>query len=123
MPSVDYGANDGILNFAALRVHAIIARERIFHWERTRRSHERFSRQKWGRLWRCRKSVGCTTATNDGLPEKAKTHSCDALDLLGPSKFAPEPSPSRADIFHGGGDKKGRSCVHTDLFRVQSDPA
>ena len=50
----------------------IIALERIFRWERTRRSHERFSRQKWGRLWRWRKSVGYTTATNDGLPEKAK---------------------------------------------------
>src|SRR5215469_2833991 len=47
----------------------IIALERIFRWERTRRSHERFSRQKWGRLWRWRKSVGYTTATNDGLPE------------------------------------------------------
>src|SRR5215472_17320496 len=59
----------------------IIALERIFRWERTRRSHERFSRQKWGRLWRWRKSVGYTTATNDGLPEKAKTHSRYALDL------------------------------------------
>src|SRR5215469_8246817 len=49
----------------------IIARERIFPWERTRRSHERFNRQKWGRLWRCRKSVGCTTAMNDELPEKS----------------------------------------------------
>jgi len=67
----------------------IIARERIFHWERTRRSHERFSRQKWGRLWRCRKSVGCTTATNDGLPEKAKAHSCYALDLLGLRNLRP----------------------------------
>jgi hypothetical protein len=27
-----------------------MARERIFRWERTRRSHERFSRQKRGRL-------------------------------------------------------------------------
>jgi hypothetical protein len=33
-----------------------------------------------------RKSVGYTTATNDGLPEKT-THSRYALDLLGPSKF------------------------------------
>src|SRR6516225_9116440 len=76
----------------------IIGRERIFRWGRTRRSHERFSRQKWGRLCRCRKSAGYTTATNDGLPEKAKPHSRYALDLLGPSKFAPEPSPSRAYI-------------------------
>src|SRR6516162_6398591 len=76
----------------------IIGRERIFRWGRTHRSHERFSRQKWGRLWRCRKSVGYTTATNDGLPEKAKTHSHYALDPLGPSKFAPQPFPSRAYI-------------------------
>jgi len=52
----------------------IIAPERIFRWGRTRRSYERFSRQKWGRLCRCRKSVGYTAATNDRLPEKAKTH-------------------------------------------------
>jgi hypothetical protein len=35
-------------------------------------------------MWRWRKSVGYTTATNDGLPEKAKTDSRYALDLLGP---------------------------------------
>ena len=58
----------------------IIASERIFRWGRTRRSYERFSRQKWGRLCRCRKSVGYTTATNDGLPE----NSSSALYLLGP---------------------------------------
>jgi hypothetical protein len=49
----------------------IIDREPIFRWGRTHQSHERFSRRKWGPLWRCRRSVGCTTATNDGLPEKA----------------------------------------------------
>ena len=76
----------------------MIGRERIFRSERTRRCHERFSRQKWGLLRRCRKSVGYTTGTNDGLPENAKTHSRYALDLLGPSKFAPDPSPSRAYI-------------------------
>jgi hypothetical protein len=38
---------------------------------RTRRSHERFSRRKWGPSWRYRRSVSCTTATNGGLPERA----------------------------------------------------
>ena len=68
----------------------IIASERIFRWGRTRRSYERFSRQKWGRLCRCRKSVGCTTATNDRLPEKSLDSLCYALHLLGPLKFAPK---------------------------------
>src|SRR5215469_2054657 len=68
----------------------IIAPERIFRWGRTRRSYERFSRQKWGRLCRCRKSVGCTTATNDRLPEKSLDSLCYALHLLGPLKFAPK---------------------------------
>jgi hypothetical protein len=36
----------------------------------THRSHERFSRRKWGQLWPCRRSVDCIIATNDGLPEK-----------------------------------------------------
>ena len=47
------------------------------------RSYERFSRQKWGRLCRCRKSVGCTTTTNDRLPEKAKTHRATRCISLG----------------------------------------
>ena len=37
-------------------------------WGRTRRSHERFSRRKWDRSWRYRRSGDCTTATNDGPP-------------------------------------------------------
>ena len=52
----------------------IIDREHIFHWGRTRPSHERFSRRKWGPSWPFRRSVGCITATNDGLPEKARIH-------------------------------------------------
>ena len=51
----------------------ITDRERIFHWGRIRRSHERFSRWKWDRSWRYRRSVDCTTATNDGLPEKPES--------------------------------------------------
>jgi len=47
-----------------------IDRERIFRWERTHGSHERFSRRKWDWSLRCRRSAGCTTATNDGLFEK-----------------------------------------------------
>jgi hypothetical protein len=31
--------------------------------------------------------VGCTTATNDGLPETTNTHSRYALHLLGPSQI------------------------------------
>lgn len=48
-----------------------IDREHIFRWGKTRRSHERFSRRKWGPSWRYRRSVDCTTATNGGLPERA----------------------------------------------------
>jgi hypothetical protein len=48
-------------------------REHIFHWGRTRRTHERFSRRKWDRSWRYRRSVDCTTATNDGLPERPES--------------------------------------------------
>src|SRR6266853_5109811 len=51
----------------------ITDREHIFHWGRTRRSHERFSRRKWDRSWRYRRSVDCTTAKNDGLPEKLES--------------------------------------------------
>jgi hypothetical protein len=58
---------------SSIRISIIITdREHIFRWERTRRSHERFSPRKWGPSWRFRRSVGCTTATNDGLPEKAR---------------------------------------------------
>jgi len=38
-------------------------------WERTHRSHERFSRRKSGPSWRYRRSADCITATNDGPPE------------------------------------------------------
>jgi len=41
---------------------------------RTHRSHERFNLRKWGPSWWCRRSADCTTATNDGLPEKARFH-------------------------------------------------
>ena len=34
-------------------------------------SHERFSRQRGGPSWRCRRAADCTTATNGGLPERA----------------------------------------------------
>jgi hypothetical protein len=51
----------------------ITDREHIFHWGRTRRSHERFSRRKCDRSWRYRRSVDCTTATNDGLPKKPES--------------------------------------------------
>src|SRR6516164_5369298 len=50
-----------------------IARERIFRWGRTHRSHELFRRRKWGPSWRYRRSVGCITATNDGLPAKPES--------------------------------------------------
>jgi hypothetical protein len=33
-------------------------------------SHERFSRRKWDRSWRYRRSGDCTTATKDGPPKK-----------------------------------------------------
>jgi hypothetical protein len=46
--------------------------EPIFHWERTRRSHERFSHPKGDPSYRYRSSEDCTTATNDGLPEKGQ---------------------------------------------------
>ena len=48
----------------------ITDREHIYRWGRTHRSHERFSRRKWGPSWRYPRSVGCITATNDRLPEK-----------------------------------------------------
>src|SRR5258705_85021 len=51
----------------------ITDREHTFRWGRTRRSHERFGRRKWGPSWHCRKSADCTTATNAGLPEKPKS--------------------------------------------------
>src|SRR6267378_1152188 len=46
--------------------------ERIFRWGRTHRSHERFTRPKWDPSWRYPSSADCTTATNDGLPERAR---------------------------------------------------
>src|SRR6266849_6511109 len=49
----------------------ITDREHIFRRGRTRRSHERFSRRRWGPSWLYRRLVGCTTATNGGLPERA----------------------------------------------------
>jgi hypothetical protein len=51
----------------------ITDQERIFRWGRTHRSQERFTRRKWGPSWQCRKSADCTTATNDGLPEKPES--------------------------------------------------
>jgi hypothetical protein len=51
----------------------ITDREHIYRWGRTHRSHERFSRRKWGPSWRYRRSVGCITATNDRLPEKPES--------------------------------------------------
>ena len=42
-------------------------------WGRTHRSHERFSRRKWDRSWRYRRSGDCTTATNDGPPKEPKS--------------------------------------------------
>src|SRR5215469_14157021 len=87
--------------------------ERIFRWERTRRSHERFSRQKWGRLWRCRKSVGRTIAMNDALPEKAESI---ALRAGSPWTFENfEPSPSRAHI------GECRNFVHQLRAEPQAD--
>jgi len=55
----------------SIRISIIITdREHIFRWGKTHPSHERFSHPKWGQSWQCRRSVGCITATNDGLPEK-----------------------------------------------------
>src|SRR4029077_12024373 len=57
----------------SIRISIIITdREHIYRWGRTHRSHERFSR-KWGPSRRYRRSVGCITATNDGLPEKPES--------------------------------------------------
>src|SRR6516164_4287764 len=58
----------------SIRISLIITdREHIYRWGRTHRSHERFSRRNCGPSWRYRRSVGCITATNDGLPEKPKS--------------------------------------------------
>src|SRR5215469_5415103 len=74
-----------------------IDRELIFLWGRTHRSHERFSRRKWDPSWRCHRSVDCTTAMNDGLPE--------------------DPSPSRRAAFPWVEiARSGRSLLH--LARV-----
>jgi len=58
-------------------------REHIFPWGRTHRNHEPFSLRKWGASWRCRRSVDCITATNDGLPEKARIHQATCFLTLG----------------------------------------
>src|ERR1700681_2032849 len=58
----------------SIRISIIITdREHIFCWGRTHRSHERFSRRKWDRSWRCRRSGDCTTATTDGPPKEPKS--------------------------------------------------
>src|SRR6266550_9277650 len=54
----------------------ITDRERIFRWGRTHRSHERFTRPKWDPSLRYPSSADCTTATNDGLPERARSKPC-----------------------------------------------
>src|SRR6266550_3741575 len=54
----------------------ITDRERIFRWGRTHRSHERFTRPKWDPSLRYPSSADCTTATNDGLPERARIKPC-----------------------------------------------
>src|ERR1700676_5154118 len=61
----------------------ITDREHIFRWGRTHPSRERFSRRKWGQSWQCRRSVDCTTATNDGLPEKRASTRLRAASLWG----------------------------------------
>ena len=56
-----------------------------------------------GRLCPCRKSVGCTTAMNDRLPKKAKTHRATRCISLRPLKFAPKlslPSRTSANFAH-----------------------
>src|ERR1039457_5392487 len=50
-------------------------------WGKTHLSHARFSRREWGQSWRCPRSVGCTTATNDEPPETAKA-TCKLLMSL-----------------------------------------
>jgi hypothetical protein len=63
----------------------ITDRERISCWGRTRPSHDPFRRQQWGQSWQCRRSADCTTATNDGSPERATLPtlhaSCSALEI------------------------------------------
>src|SRR6266403_1036961 len=54
----------------------ITDREHIFRWARTHRSHERFTRPKWDPSERYPSSADCTTATNDGLPERARIKPC-----------------------------------------------
>src|SRR6267143_5279337 len=51
-------------------------RERIFRCGRTHRSHERFTRPKWDPSYHYPSSADCTTATNDGLPERARIKPC-----------------------------------------------
>jgi hypothetical protein len=66
----------------SIRISIIITdRERIYRWGRTHRSHERFSRRKWKRSWGYRRSVGCITATNDGLPDKPESTRLRAAPL------------------------------------------
>ena len=69
----------------------IIDREPICRWRRTHRSGERFSRRKSGRSWLCRRSVGCTTATSDELPERAKSIMLQA-GPQDPCNLRPSPS-------------------------------
>src|SRR5271165_1411023 len=59
----------------------ITDREHIYRWGRTHRSHERFSRRKWERSWGYRRSVGCITATNDGLSDKPESQSLPGCEL------------------------------------------
>src|SRR6516225_8575345 len=69
----------------------IIGREPTFRWGRTHRNHERFSRRKSVPLWPCHKSVGYTTVTNDGLPEKPQVHGA-ARCISWAFRIAPERS-------------------------------
>src|SRR5262249_22510482 len=66
----------------------ITDREPISRWGRIRPTRDPFSRRAWDQSWRCRRSADCTTATNDGPPERAGI-CCYALPLPQPLKPVP----------------------------------
>jgi hypothetical protein len=83
----------------SIRISTIITdQEHSFRWGKTRRSHERFSRRKWDRSWRYRRSVDCTTATNDGPPEKARIYLATRMLSLGHWNLCPNCAPLQTRV-------------------------
>jgi hypothetical protein len=80
----------------SLRISIPIAdREHIFRGGTTHRSHARFGHQKGGPSWRCRSSEDCITATNNGLPEKARIQPATRMLFLGHWNLCPNCAPSQ----------------------------